>query len=72
MHESTNSWLEALRNLKHRGTNGPLVAVDDRVLVFWNALNQLYPEIRHQHFWVQKTANVLNRPPKSVHFLALH
>ena len=33
---------------------------------FWAALRKVYPERREQRCWVHKTANVLNKMPKSV------
>ena len=33
---------------------------------FWAALSKVYPETEHQRCWVHKTANVLNKLPKSV------
>ncbi len=39
----------------------------DGALGFWAALEQIYPETRHQRCWVHKTANVLNALPKSLH-----
>ncbi len=38
----------------------------DGALGFWKALNKVFPETRHQRCWVQKTANVLDKLPKSV------
>ena len=35
-------------------------------LGFWQALARVYPDTRHQRCWVQKSANVLNKLPKSV------
>jgi transposase-like protein len=35
-------------------------------LGFWNALAKVYPKTRHQRCWVHKTANVLNKVPKSL------
>jgi len=68
LRESTESWLEVLRDLKARGLDiGPLLAVGDGALGFWAALEQIYPETRHQRCWVHKTANVLNALPKSLH-----
>jgi len=34
-------------------------------LGFWEALSKLYPDTEHQRCWVHKTANVLNKLPKS-------
>lgn len=65
--ESTQSWLEVLRDLKARGLDaGPLLAVGDGALGFWAALPEVYPATRHQRCWVHKTANVLNELPKSL------
>lgn len=68
LRESTQSWREVLGDLKARGLEiGPLLAVGDGALGFWAALEQIYPETRHQRCWVHKTANVLNALPKSLH-----
>jgi len=65
--ESTQSWLDVLRELKERGLrSGPRLAVGDGALGFWAALNQVYPETVPQRCWVHKTANVLNALPKSL------
>lgn len=64
--ESEQSWLEMLTNLKERGLSiGPQLAVGDGALGFWKALSKVYGESRHQRCWVHKTANVLNKLPKS-------
>ena len=34
---------------------------------FWSAMDQVFPESRHQRCWMHKTANVLNRLPKLLH-----
>lgn len=65
--ESEASWLELLTGLRERGlTQGPKLAIGDGALGFWKALNKLYPDTAHQRCWVHKTANVLNKLPKSV------
>jgi transposase-like protein len=65
--ESTQSWREVLLDLKRRGlTVPPKLAVGDGALGFWAALDEVYPETRHQRCWVHKTANVLNYLPKGV------
>ncbi len=63
--ESTASWREILLDLKHRGMNCPKLAVGDGAMGFWSALDEVYPDCRHQRCWVHKTANVLNCLPKS-------
>lgn len=65
--ESTQSWYELLIRL--RDTQGlasaPRLAIGDGALGFWKALEQAWPGTRGQRCWVHKTANVLNRLPKS-------
>jgi len=63
--ESTQSWREALLRLKDRGMNAPQLAIGDGALGFWNALDEIYGDTRHQRCWVHKTANILNKLPKS-------
>ena len=57
--------LGVLLDLKARGMNVPKLAVGDGALGFWSALDEIYPDTRHQRCWVQKSANVLNALPKS-------
>lgn len=65
--ESSASWEEVLTNLRLRGLEiGPKLAVGDGALGFWNALSKVYPDTVHQRCWVHKTANILNKLPKSM------
>ena len=65
--ESEQSWHELLVDLKQRGLAlAPTLATGDGALGFWAALRKVYPERREQRCWVHKTANVLNKMPKSV------
>lgn len=65
--ESKASWKEILLDLKHRGLkNGPKLAVGDGALGFWAALDEEYPETKRQRCWVHKTANILDKLPKSI------
>ena len=65
--ESEASWRELLTGLRERGlTQGPKLAVGDGALGFWKALSKVYPGTAHQRCWVHKTANVLNKLPKSM------
>jgi len=65
--ESEQSWLELLLDLRSRGlTLDPELATGDGALGFWKALRQVFPKTRHQRCWVHKTANVLNKLPKSL------
>ncbi len=64
--ESTASWAEVLRDLKRRGMRAPVLAAGDGALGFWGAIDEVFPETRHQRDWVHKAANVLDALPKSV------
>ena len=65
--ESEQSWSELLLDLKQRGLKRPpKIAVGDGALGFWAALRKVFSETREQRCWVHKTANVLNKLPKSV------
>ena len=65
--ESKISWQEVMRDLKARGLReSPKLSVGDGALGFWAALEEEYPSIREQRCWVHKTANILDKLPKSV------
>ena len=65
--ESKLSWMELLSSLKERGLReGPRLAVGDGGLGFWAALREIYPDTREQRCWVHKTANVLDKMPRSI------
>lgn len=64
--ESAQDWRELLLGLKSRGlTMAPKIAVADGALGFWKALGEVWPTCAEQRCWVHKTANVLNKLPKS-------
>jgi len=68
MRESAESWRELLLDLRRRGLSpAPELAVADGALGFWKALGEVWPTTREQRCWVHKTANVLNKLPKSLH-----
>ncbi len=65
--ESAQSWRELLVDIKARGLGvPPEIAVGDGAMGFWKALDEVFPGTRHQRCWVHKTANVLNKFPKSM------
>ncbi len=65
--ESAQSWRELLVDIKARGLKAPPeIAVGDGAMGFWKALDEVFPGTRHQRCWVHKTANVLNKFPKSM------
>jgi transposase-like protein len=64
--ESKLSWMELLSSLKERGlTEGPKLAIGDGGLGFWAALRETYSDTKEQRCWVHKTANILDKMPKS-------
>lgn len=65
--ESEQSWKELLLDVQARGvTIDPILAIGDGALGFWKALPQVYGTTRAQRCWVHKTANVLDKLPKSM------
>ena len=67
MRESAQSCRELLVDLKARGlTIASELATGDGALGFWKALDEVSPTTRHQRCTVHKTANVLDKLPKSV------
>jgi putative transposase len=67
LRESTQSWRELLVGLKAHGLAiAPELATGDGALGFWKALEEVWPTTRHQRCTVHKTANVLDKLPKSV------
>jgi putative transposase len=66
--ESAHDWRELLLDLKRRGLSiAPELAIADGALGFWKALGEVWPKTAEQRCWVHKTANVLNKLPKSQH-----
>ena len=64
--ESTESWLELLRDIKARGLKTtPRLGIGDGSMGFWSALEKEFPNTKHQRCWVHKTANITNKLPKS-------
>jgi putative transposase len=65
--ESAQSWRELLTDLKARGLIiAPELATGDGALGFWKALEAVSPTTRHQRCTVHKTANVLDKLPRSI------
>jgi len=64
--ESKASWGELLLDLKKRGLqSGPLLACGDGAMGFWAAMEEVFPQTKHQRCWFHKMGNVLNALPKS-------
>lgn len=65
--ESEQSWTELLEELRLHGLKmPPSLAVGDGALGFWAAMRKVFPTTREQRCWVHKTANVLDKMPRSV------
>jgi putative transposase len=64
--ESAQSWSELLLDVKRRGlTVDPKLAIGDGALGFWKAIAEVFPSTKEQRCWVHKTANILDKLPKS-------
>jgi putative transposase len=64
--ESEQSWKALLLDCQARGlVIEPTLAVGDGALGFWKAVRQIWATTREQRCWVHKTANVLDKLPKS-------
>jgi transposase-like protein len=65
--EITQSWRGLLLDLKARGLAlAPSLATGDRGMGFWVALREVFPLTSQQRYCIHKTANVLNKLPKSI------
>lgn len=66
--ESSLSWKEMLLRLRDEQymEDAPKLAIGDGALGFWKALDEVYPETKRQRCWVHKTANILDKMPKSI------
>jgi transposase-like protein len=69
--ESTEQWLEVLRNLKRRGVRWVGLAVADGIPGFWSALAKAFPATKRQRCWVHMIRNVLDKLPRSKQTQAL-
>jgi len=65
--ESTESWVDLLRDCRRRGMTAPVLAIGDGALGFWKAVREVFPDTREQRCWFHKQANVLAALPKSAH-----
>jgi putative transposase len=66
--ESRESWAQVLRSLREHGmTDPPLLAVGDAGLGLWAALDEVFPETRHQRCWHHRNLNVLDKLPRRLH-----
>jgi transposase-like protein len=63
-HESTDSWVLVLRDLKARGLKAPTLVTGDGALGAWAALGEVFPTAGEQRWWVHELAHVLDGTPK--------
>jgi putative transposase len=66
--ESKIAWKELLLDLRSRGLAvDPNLVIGDGALGFWAASREVYgSQTREQRCWVHKTANILDKMPKSI------
>lgn len=62
--ESRESWREVLRDLRRRGLREVRLFIGDGGLGLWAAVDEVYPEARHQLCWCHTMLNVLDKLPQ--------
>lgn len=62
--ESRESWRDVLRDLRRRGLKTVCLFIGDGGLGLWAAVEEVYPEARHQLCWCHKMLNVLDKLPQ--------
>ena len=65
--ESTEAWMNVLRDLRDRGLQAPRLFAADGHLGIWEAISQVWPESDQQRCWNHKILNVLTQLPKGEH-----
>jgi transposase-like protein len=63
-HDSTDSWVLVLRDLKSRGLKAPALVTGDGTLGAWAALGEVFPTAGERRWWVHEIANLLDAGPK--------
>jgi hypothetical protein len=61
--ESRESWRDVLRDLHRRGLKMVCLFIGDGGLGLWAAVDEVYPEARHQLCWCQKKLKLLEKKP---------
>ncbi len=55
--ESKISWVNLLKKIQDRGLSvAPELGIGDGAMGFWAALDEVYPQTKHQRCWVHRTA----------------
>jgi putative transposase len=62
--ESRESWRDVLRDLRRRGLKDVRLFIGDGALGLWAAVDDIYPDARHQLCWCHKMLNVLDKLPQ--------
>jgi putative transposase len=62
--ESRESWRDVLRDLRRRGLKAVRLFIGDGGLGLWAAVEEVYPDARHQLCWCHKMLNVLDKLPQ--------
>ena len=62
--ESRESWRDILRDLRRRGLKEVRLFIGDGGLGLWGAVEDVYPQARHQLCWCHKQLNVLDKLPQ--------
>lgn len=62
--ESKASWADVLRQLRDRGLRAPLLLIGDGNLGIWGALDEVWPETKHQRCWNHRRLNLMDKLPK--------
>lgn len=64
--ESKEAWASVLRDLKNRGLKAPKLVIADGNLGIWNALAEVWPDVKEQRCWNHKMMNVLDNLPRKI------
>ena len=62
--ESKASWADLLRQLRDRGLRAPLLMIGDGNLGIWAALDEVWPDAKHQRCWNHRRLNLLDKLPR--------
>jgi len=67
MRESSESWRDLLLDLSVASDNGVADCGPPTARSLLEGAREVWPTTREQRCWVHKTANILNKMPKSLH-----
>ena len=58
--EGKNSWIEAIKSLKSRGLSNPKIFITDGLNGMVDAINEVFPDAKHQRCLVHVSRNIIN------------